>query len=939
MPLPSDPTTQWPPKEVEAAGRGYKEWAAWWSGDVSALATVYATAVGYGDLVIPGGVDRRALASLQPRRFHGTPAARGALQSAKLHIPLASDIAMTSADLLFGEPPVLVAPQDDAEHRKPGGEGKATPTQDRLDFYMASGLQSALLEAGEIAAAFGGVYLRVGWDAEVADHPLFDAIAPDAAAPEFRSGRLVAVTLHRVLPDLGDGKTWRHLERHEPGRILHGLYCSGDDKTLGVKRRLQEHPETAGFASLDGGGDNVETGAKGLACEYVPNMRPNRVLRGSQLGRSDYDGVVGVLDALDEAWCADPMTEIMTATGWKTYSELREGDSVLTLNNRTGLSEWQDCLEVCVFPATPRDMISIESRSHSSLTTPNHRWPIMRPHYRGGRSSGPVTGFHRAWATSDSFLLYDRVPTAADCADLPTEAKHTDALVEAVGWFWTEGHIRKLRDGTPGRNVQIVQSVKNADHCAMIRSALTRLIGPAEQAFPRTGKTPVAQPMWREAINGHKVEFNLNAAAGDLVQVCAPGRVPTFGFLMELTKAQLELFLRVSMLADNAGAHVFGQKDPAMAQAFQFAATLAGYPTSSWTRLKGERSYSPGLPMHYVRLRTQRHLLPGLPGVRKAVTHDGVVWCPRTPNQTWLARRNGKVYFTGNTSWMRDLRLGKGRILVPEVYLESQGRGQGALFDAEQEVFQVVNALPGGANGGLAMSNVQFQIRVAEHQQTCAALTEQVVRGAGYSAQSFGMQGDGAMATATEVNARQSRSFMTRGKKINYWRPPLARIARAALEIDAKNFKPAGVGSLLPDVEWPDGIAVDPQTQAQTLQLLKGAESASTRTRVELLHPDWDDKRVAEEVKEIQEEGAPPAPAGADALDPPGTATTEPGQPVDPGGAETGEKPPARKSAAPPASGPGQPPTGNQPATKTAPAKKSAPPAARRPGRAPAVRR
>lgn len=30
--------------------------------------------------------------------------------------------------------------------------------------------------------------------------------------------------------------------------------------------------------------------------------------------------------------------------------------------------------------------------------------------------------------------------------------------------------------------------------------------------------------------------------------------------------------------------------------------------------------------------------------------YDGIIWCPTTPNQTWLARRNGTVYFTGNSS-------------------------------------------------------------------------------------------------------------------------------------------------------------------------------------------------------------------------------------------------------------------------------------------------
>jgi hypothetical protein len=30
------------------------------------------------------------------------------------------------------------------------------------------------------------------------------------------------------------------------------------------------------------------------------------------------------------------------------------------------------------------------------------------------------------------------------------------------------------------------------------------------------------------------------------------------------------------------------------------------------------------------------------------VEHSGIVWCPTTANSTWLARRNGTIYFTGN---------------------------------------------------------------------------------------------------------------------------------------------------------------------------------------------------------------------------------------------------------------------------------------------------
>jgi DNA modification methylase len=33
----------------------------------------------------------------------------------------------------------------------------------------------------------------------------------------------------------------------------------------------------------------------------------------------------------------------------------------------------------------------------------------------------------------------------------------------------------------------------------------------------------------------------------------------------------------------------------------------------------------------------------------KKIYYKGKIWCPRTPNSTWIAKRNGRVFITGNT--------------------------------------------------------------------------------------------------------------------------------------------------------------------------------------------------------------------------------------------------------------------------------------------------
>jgi A118 family predicted phage portal protein len=282
VPLPVGGETPWPPAEFAAITRDVDEWAAWYSGDAGRLAAFY------GTTPTEAGTDQRPRRARFWTKRAGDPAGGGRIQ---LHVPIASDLAATSADLLFGDPVEIRIP--DA-----GSETEATATQERWDTIRdRSSFDLAIIEGAEVAAALGGVYLRVGWDRAVADTPLITAVHADAAVPTFAYGRLVAVTLWRVVLDNG-GEVWRHLERHEPGRILHGLYA-GDARTLGARIPLDSHPETEGLdpeVILP-----AEMGGR-LTVAYVPNVRPNRRHRSSWTGRSDYAQAEPMLDALDEAW-------------------------------------------------------------------------------------------------------------------------------------------------------------------------------------------------------------------------------------------------------------------------------------------------------------------------------------------------------------------------------------------------------------------------------------------------------------------------------------------------------------------------------------------------------------------------------------------------------------------------------------------------------------
>ncbi|GAA3206669.1 peptidoglycan-binding protein [Nonomuraea helvata] len=370
---------------------------------------------------------------------------------------------------------------------------------------------------------------------------------------------------------------------------------------------------------------------------------------------------------IDIGYCVDEETEILTRQGWKSYQELRVEDIALTLNHDTGMSEWQPVLEVCVFPAMEREMIRMEGVCHSSLTTPHHRWPVERYRRRTGteRQKGPngkwlptgkakrtVTSYERLWVTTETIGYWDRVPIAASCADLPTELKWSDAFVELVAWFWTEGHIKRTRQGAQS-GVAIYQSLRNQSYLMRIRTALHKVFGPPVDRFPRRGRTTDGTPLWREAINDDLVEFHLSVDAGRQLIDVAPGRVPGFEFLLSLSQAQLALFIETSLAADNAGFDLLAQKDRAAAEAFMFAVLLSGS-GASLRRIPPRGTTK--TDMWLVTIRRQQYFMPRSAAQRRNANftiqkemYHGQIWCPRTENQSWLARRKGTVYFTGNT--------------------------------------------------------------------------------------------------------------------------------------------------------------------------------------------------------------------------------------------------------------------------------------------------
>lgn len=301
MPLPAEGSI-FPPKALAPGFLKMHEHAAWYSGDVDELRSIYGGMAG-ATHVHNGRAHRGGLAGMLSRAWWGRPLVSGEERTA-LHIPIAANLATLSSDLLNAEPPVFGVAGD-------VNKTSRNATEQRLDLIFNSAHAHVVQnEAGETTAALGGTYWVADWDTSGPFEYVYPrAVDADAAVPTFKGGELAEVTFWSRWDD--GRKTYRHLEHHEPGFISHALYVTEDDERLGVRVPLATLPETAHLAEIPGAIHEpdrtiIPTYIDRLTVTYEPNIRRSRKLRKKGAlrawGRSDYEGIEPMLNAFDETW-------------------------------------------------------------------------------------------------------------------------------------------------------------------------------------------------------------------------------------------------------------------------------------------------------------------------------------------------------------------------------------------------------------------------------------------------------------------------------------------------------------------------------------------------------------------------------------------------------------------------------------------------------------
>jgi hypothetical protein len=361
------------------------------------------------------------------------------------------------------------------------------------------------------------------------------------------------------------------------------------------------------------------------------------------------------------AWCVDTDTEILTQRGWLRWDEVSAGDQALGINPVTGLSEWQEIRDIYRSGRACHEMVRLSCAGHESLTNPRHRWLIR-------------SGMDLTWRRSEELQAGDQILRSVPCAQLPAEPKYADTFVELVAWTYTEGWLER------GRSIRIGQNERvNPSKTQRIRAALLALCGPAQPNGKLTscrlcgGTTPDScgritrarglchtcymresgrgslgdwdrYKTWTESPRkpDGMVIFNLSRPVSQEILAACPGKSPSMDFLLSLTSAQLELFITISLQADGCG-KTFSQTRGPRLDAFVTACVLAGKSVSRPHKTTHEHLATVTLSSRDASALTEKSF--------SRERYEGVIWCPSVEHGNWLARREGHIFYTGNTMW------------------------------------------------------------------------------------------------------------------------------------------------------------------------------------------------------------------------------------------------------------------------------------------------
>lgn len=316
--------------------------------------------------------------------------------------------------------------------------------------------------------------------------------------------------------------------------------------------------------------------------------------------------------------CVDLDTEILTLSGFKKYNEVVEGEEILSFD-----MDKQEIVKSRVshihLSTQPTEVYRFDSPVFSSVCTEDHRWVA----YKGNQ----IPKIH---STSDIVKDPCNYSILRSANNSFFSCNYTEDELRLMGWIIMNSSYTNVRDG-----VNLHQSVYTLND-QIIYADIIRVLDRLDIEY----------------FDSYDVEnscHNIHLSSCDLiiniVNNFSDNKL-TWNFVSQLSQIQAQILMQVMLqqrsIVNHSTDHTkfdaeFTCTSKYDADIFQYIAFIAGYATT--LDIISNSLYVISIVFD------DYNVASG--SISKSITNG--VWCVTTSEGTWIARRNGNIYITGNS--------------------------------------------------------------------------------------------------------------------------------------------------------------------------------------------------------------------------------------------------------------------------------------------------
>lgn len=322
--------------------------------------------------------------------------------------------------------------------------------------------------------------------------------------------------------------------------------------------------------------------------------------------------------------CMSEDTEILGKNGWKKYNQVKKGDNIATFNTENGFIEYLPVRHIFAKKYRGK-MYNLKNRISDQLISPEHR--VVRRRF--GAEGYVLEKIEKVYDLKSPFM----VPVGSE-GNVQGNSDIDEDVIRLMAWIIAEGTMDSSGRGS-GR-ISIYQSKeknrKNYDEILSLCSSL---------------KLKYTERTQKGLGDCNVIRFDANSTR-KILQYFKTNKNKGVKFIPDtIVNTDTEtarLFLETYIKGDGHDGCKITTTSASIRDGLMQVIVNAGYGATVLTR-KPDNALSK--KDRYV-IRIIKHKDTYINTVKK-VNYNGVIWCPNTDNETVIARRNGKIFITGNT--------------------------------------------------------------------------------------------------------------------------------------------------------------------------------------------------------------------------------------------------------------------------------------------------